>query len=136
MMFSDNLSLSVLRLCDARKLSYEAASELCQLSPRYFGSVARGQTAPTITTLEKLCVGFELTPNDLLLPPSNPYSFRLPLAVTSIQCLFLDGNLVAFPVCPRCNISLDREYQPFCDRCGQRLDWSHYHNAIIRLPPR
>ena len=52
-MFSVNLSLSVPRLCDARKLSYEAH--------RNFGSVARGQTAPTITTLEKLCVGFNLT---------------------------------------------------------------------------
>ena len=28
----------------------------------------RGKTAPTILTLEKLCVGFELTPNDLLIP--------------------------------------------------------------------
>ena len=30
-MFLDNLSTSVLRLCDSRKLSYEAASERCEL---------------------------------------------------------------------------------------------------------
>ena len=67
-MFLDNLSTSVLRLCDTQKLSYEAASERCNLSSRYFGDIARGKTAPTILTLEKLCVGFDLTPNDLLIP--------------------------------------------------------------------
>jgi len=67
-MFLDNLSTSILRLCDTRKLSYEAASERCDLSSRYFGSIARGKTAPTILTLEKLCVGFDLTPNDFLIP--------------------------------------------------------------------
>ena len=67
-MFLDNLSTSVLKLCDTRRLSYEAASERCDLSSRYFADIARGKTAPTILTLEKLCVGFELTPNDLLIP--------------------------------------------------------------------
>ena len=33
-MFLDNLSTSVLKLCDTRKLSYEAASERCDLSSR------------------------------------------------------------------------------------------------------
>ena len=51
-MFLDNLSTSVLRLCDTRKLSYEVASERCDLSSRYFGDIARGKTAPTILTLE------------------------------------------------------------------------------------
>ena len=37
----------------------------------------------------------------------------------------------AYPVCPRCAISLDREYQRFCDRCGQRLGWQGYKKARI-----
>ena len=65
-MFLDNLSTSILKLCDTRRLSYEAASERCDLSSRYFGDIARGKTAPTILTLEKLCVGFALTPNDFM----------------------------------------------------------------------
>lgn len=83
-MFLDNLSTSVLRLCDTRKLSYEAASERCDLSSRYFGSIARGKTAPTILTLEKLCVGFDLTPNDLLIPSAiwREMSFRKPIPVS------------------------------------------------------
>lgn len=68
-MFLDNLSASVRKVCSARNLGYEAASELCNLSSRYFGSIARGKTAPSILTLEKLCVGFGITPNELLLAP-------------------------------------------------------------------
>lgn len=83
-MFLDNLSTSVLKLCDTRKLSYEAASERCDLSSRYFADIARGKTAPTILTLEKLCVGFELTPNDLLLPSKlwREMAFREPMPDT------------------------------------------------------
>ena len=54
-MFSKNLSLPILRLCNSRDLSCEKAAELCGLSPRYFGSVARGQTNASIITFEKLC---------------------------------------------------------------------------------
>jgi len=87
-MFLDNLSTSVLKLCDTQKLSYEAASERCDLSSRYFGDIARGKTAPTILTLEKLCVGFELTPNDLLIPSEfwREMAFREPMPVTHIRC--------------------------------------------------
>ncbi|MFJ6990567.1 MAG: helix-turn-helix domain-containing protein, partial [Limosilactobacillus mucosae] len=79
-MFLDNLSTSVLKLCDTRRLSYEAASERCDLSSRYFADIARGKTAPTILTLEKLCVGFDLTPNDLLIPSElwREMAFREP----------------------------------------------------------
>ena len=69
-MFSKDLSTSILQLCSGRDLSYEKAAELCGLSPRYFGSVARGQTNASIITFEKLRKGFELTPNELLrIPP-------------------------------------------------------------------
>ena len=87
-MFLDNLSTSVLKLCDTRKLSYEAASERCDLSSRYFADIARGKTAPTILTLEKLCVGFALTPNDLLIPSElwREMAFREPMPVTHIRC--------------------------------------------------
>lgn len=61
-------------------------------------------------------------------------TFRLPMAVTQMR-VFDSGE--AYPVCPRCMISLDREYQSFCDRCGQRLKWTHYKQAkIIPIRPR
>ncbi len=135
-MFLDNLSSSVLRLCDARKLSYEAASERCALSSRYFGDIARGKTAPTILTLEKLCVGFDLTPNDLLLPSTiwREMSFRKPMPVMQIRCFHFLYDLTGFRVCPQCGRTMEREYQPYCDHCGQCLDWNAFSKATIILP--
>ena len=137
-MFLDNLSTSVLRLCDSRKLSYEAASERCELSSRYFGDIARGKTAPTILTLEKLCVGFDLTPNDLLIPSViwREMSFREPMPVTHIRCFRCPCGVTGFPVCPQCGVTMEQEYQSFCDRCGQCLNWKHFSEATIILPER
>ena len=131
-MFSKDLSTSILQLCSGRDLSYEKAAELCGLSPRYFGSVARGQTNASIIVLEKLCKGFELTPNELLrIPPLS--DSRLPMAVAESR--FICG-LGCYPVCPYCKLTLDREYQHFCDRCWQELAWKDYSNAIIIFPSR
>ena len=41
-MYSKNLSASILSICDYQNLTYEAASELCDISPRHSGSIARG----------------------------------------------------------------------------------------------
>ena len=137
-MFLDNLSASILRLCDSRRLSYEAASERCELSSRYFGDIARGKTAPTVHTLEKLCVGFDLTPNDLLIPTpmQQELTFRAPMRVTQVRCLRWPCGIVSFPVCPRCRITLEREYQAFCDRCGQCLSWKNFSKATVILPEK
>lgn len=135
-MFLDNLSASVLRLCDTRKLSYEAASERCDLSSRYFGDIARGKTAPTILTLEKLCVGFDLTPNDLLIPSDlwQEITFRTPMLVTAIRYYRCHYGNTSYPVCPRCGITLEREYQTYCDRCGQCLSWKDFARSTIIFP--
>jgi len=135
-MFLDNLMVNVLRFCDEENLSYEKASELCDLSARYFGSIARGQTAPSITTLEKICLGFHLTPNDLLIKQNTcqEFSFRIPMPVTQIRCHRCGNYLTGFPVCPHCHNTLEWEYQRFCDRCGQCLDWKNYHKAVIIMP--
>ena len=36
-----------------------------------------------------------------------------------------------FPVCPRCGTSMEREYQNYCDRCGQRLSWRRLRQAQV-----
>ena len=55
-------------------------------------------------------------------------SYRIPRLVTEMIC-FRDGN--EYPVCPRCEITLEREYQAFCDRCGQALNWTLFDYATI-----
>lgn len=56
-------------------------------------------------------------------------SYRIPRAVTQV-CLHTGGD--SYPICPRCDSSLDREYIGFCDRCGQRLEWGIFPLAQIR----
>ena len=41
-------------------------------------------------------------------------------------------NNCAYPICPRCGCSFERDYQSFCDRCGQRLGWRGYGKARLR----
>ena len=50
-MFLDNLSTSLLRICGENDLTYETASERCDLSSRYFGAIARRQTTPSVEYL-------------------------------------------------------------------------------------
>ena len=135
-MFLDNLSANVLQLCDFYHLSYERGAEQCSISSRYFGSIARGKTAPTIVTLEKLCTGFDLTPNDLLIASTmrQELAYRQPLPVTQVRCFRFSSGLTGFPVCPRCRCTMEREYQSYCDRCGQTLDWRNFDRAALIFP--
>lgn len=54
------------------------------------------------------------------------YTFRMPKPVTKVR-VFSDRNMYA--VCPRCDISMEYEYQLYCNRCGQHLEWSKYDEA-------
>lgn len=51
-------------------------------------------------------------------------SFRRPMAVTEAVLFARDPS--PYPRCPRCHLTMDREYVSFCDRCGQKLDWSFF----------
>jgi predicted amidophosphoribosyltransferase len=46
--------------------------------------------------------------------------FRRKMPVKKYQLL---GKTDLFPVCPRCQLTIERDYQGFCDRCGQCLEW-------------
>ena len=122
-MFLDNLSANVLHLCDFRHLTYERSAEQCSISSRCFGSIARGETAPTIVTLEKLCTGFDLTPNDLLISSAlqQELAYRQPLAVTQVRCFRFASGLTGFPVCPRCRCTMERNTRASVTAAGRLL---------------
>ena len=46
--------------------------------------------------------------------------YRRKMPVKKYQLL---GKTDLFPVCPRCRNTMERDYQSFCDRCGQCLEW-------------
>ena len=131
-MFLDNLPISVLRLCEVYGLTYEAAAERCRISSRYFGDIARGKTAPSILTLEKICKGFHTMPNDLLMTEAaqRKMTVQKPLPVITIHCRCCPDDLVGFPACPQCGILLD-VHQPACGRCGQSLSWRTGESVVF-----
>lgn len=55
-------------------------------------------------------------------------SYRIPHPVTRVRQLCRGAS---YPVCPRCDSNLDREYVRFCDRCGQRLQWAAFSVACV-----
>lgn len=48
-------------------------------------------------------------------------TYRMPMPVLRVRKR-MNGD--TYPLCPRCDASIDREYMRYCDRCGQSLDWS------------
>ena len=40
----------------------------------------------------------------------------------------------SFYLCPRCGITLEREFVKYCDRCGQCLDWTMRAQAKVVYP--
>lgn len=57
-------------------------------------------------------------------------SFRRPMQVREV--MVLGGT--AWAVCPRCELTLEREYMSYCDRCGQCLGWKELKKAAIIYP--
>ena len=55
-------------------------------------------------------------------------SYRSPKLVRYV--LQMD-NGSTYPICPRCGKTMDREYQSYCDRCGQALDWKGFSKAAV-----
>ena len=46
-------------------------------------------------------------------------SYRIRMRVTEMRVFDHDGG---YYVCPRCKVTMEREFQSYCDRCGQALD--------------
>lgn len=61
------------------------------------------------------------------------YLYRLPVQVRG-RVVFQNGD--SYPICPRCDELIDREYICFCNQCGQRLEWSFFDYAKIVYAPR
>lgn len=55
--------------------------------------------------------------------------YREPMVVTEIMVW---QNGYAFPICPRCGCTFEREYQSFCGGCGQMLKWKGFSRAKVR----
>lgn len=62
-------------------------------------------------------------------------SYRHKLRIKAVRAYQSHFGLSSFPICPRCKITMEREYQSFCDRCGQALHWKGFGKAKdVRSP--
>lgn len=60
-------------------------------------------------------------------------SARIPKEVTTVLVLHYG---LSYPICPRCDNTIEREYMCYCDRCGQRLSWNGFDAAVKVRAPR
>lgn len=58
-------------------------------------------------------------------------SYRTPMRVAAVRYFHRMTTPSSFPVCPRCHTSMEREYQAYCDRCGQALNWKGFRKAVV-----
>lgn len=58
-------------------------------------------------------------------------SYRAPMRVTELKYYPLCPDLFSYPICPRCKNDIEREYQSFCEHCGQALNWKGFSQAMI-----
>ena len=66
-------------------------------------------------------------------PRIAAYLYRMPMQVRR-RLVFPNGD--SYPICPRCDDLVDREYLRFCNQCGQRLGWEVFDSAQIIYAPR
>ena len=133
-MFSEELSASLQRVLGLRNLNYETASELCDMSSRHFGNIARGETSPTLDFFEKLCLGLGKTPNELLGYPSDEeLFFRYPMPIEEAYCFRLPEDLAVHAVCPRCGHLIPRDIDKYCYNCGQALSREAFDSGNIHI---
>lgn len=72
---------------------------------------------------------FSSFPWDLLFALAE-YRTALPIKEYRRYCSYSDNTV--YYICPRCDESLDREFQTCCDHCGQMLEWKGYRKAKQR----
>ena len=72
----------------------------------------------------------------LLAPPvlRRQMRYRLPMPVTHVLGVRCQTGFTTYPICPRCELTFEREYQSYCDRCGQHLCWKGFSKAVIVHP--
>lgn len=61
----------------------------------------------------------------------DPVSYRYPMRAIEIRKYRHAIYLFTYPICPRCGMPMEREYQRFCEHCGQALSWSRFSKAIL-----
>ena len=128
-MFKDNLSEALLKLIEEKNITQEKLAEASNLSFRYVNKIIGRKSSPTITSLEKICSAYDITPNELLLPADSDKANAKP--VTQIDIINTGNSSECHPVCPHCGKILKAENIAFCNHCSGKLSWQNYYKSTL-----
>lgn len=60
---------------------------------------------------------------------THPLTSLLSGEVTTLR--YYANSASTYSVCPRCRMDLEREYQNYCESCGQKLSWSRFRAGCL-----
>ena len=118
-MIKENLAKALKRVKKERRLPLVKLAEELGVEIPVLKSYMDGTEDITADTLETIVNKLHIPMQDVTVP-----------AQTVNEVIMLHSG-TTFPVCPQCHCSMEREYQSFCDRCGQRLNWKGFRNASV-----
>lgn len=129
-MFKNNLSSALLNLLEEKNISQERLARESNITLRQISNIINRHSNLNISSLEKLCVALDITPNDLLLPKNTEIGTA---AKEVVEIRYHSGNAHKkySPVCPHCDKCLPTEYTAYCDYCFGKLSWHKYSYADI-----
>ncbi|MBQ6830992.1 MAG: helix-turn-helix transcriptional regulator [Clostridia bacterium] len=133
MSLSAKIGRNIVGFRKQKRLTQEWLALEADMAVSYLRAIEHGKANPTIGALERLAAILDVPLHLLLDTDENPSkteaeSYRAPMPVTEV--LFVHPHYHC-SVCPRCRITLAREYQAYCDRCGQYLDWADLSKAKL-----
>lgn len=129
-MFKKTLASAVLKLLEEKNISQGWLSKETEITQRQINNIINHPSNSTLSSLERLCVGLDVTPNDLLIPPQAKIDAE-PKEVNEIRINPKNSIKIYSPLCPHCKEPLIAEYIAYCDHCSGRLKWHNYCQAKI-----
>lgn len=75
--------------------------------------------------------GSSFIPGEVWQAVALAVSYRVEMRISKV--MRFPGGYGAY-VCPRCSVTLDKDFQAFCDRCGQKLNWNGCRKAAVIFP--
>ena len=113
-----------------RENKYEDSKRLVRLGETEMLIPSRDD--PIVLEVEQEVVeSVPITMMDIFL---DAVSYRVEIPVTKMRYFRSMGS--GYPLCPRCEMTIEREYMHYCDRCGQKLGWDSWEDAEIVLGDR
>ena len=76
----------------------------------------------------------QLSPNAILRILTFLASYRQGMPVTELVVFPSGPRKTGYYRCPRCRMTMEREFMNYCDRCGQHLSWKGYKKASKVFP--